>query len=621
MGFPSVRYGGEMFRASLVPTLILFSFSCQEIPTPPVVGQSENQLTALLQPTRTLRRVSLALTGKTPTVSALDQVLDAGLNIEQFVDATLASNEFYSEMLDFGHDWIRNSAYLNGGKNEGIWRGDERATISRCGEGTVHQGAWRATHYVNGGDPEDTTYPDGGVRVICNNPSAVVRMIEPWWRTGTQVPVLGTTGGNVVREGNVDCGKPFWTIYQNPLLGTACSCGPNLRFCTPLYNYDYDRAGAPLAQFADPTMAPLSRTGSGHSSDDDEKSAARQVYDEPARLLAHLAHYDLPLSNLVTGDISVGPVQLQSVYMRFARQHPRFGNKPDGGPGFSDDNDAWFRPAQLTGRADPLHPTPGDVYAWREFTPSVVNPLFLADRNYRFDPRTADAGVEPLGVSTAGVLTMFGPNSSWPRERVRAARWLETFACVDFIPPPPEVPFNEYVRDPAREGTCQHCHQKIDPAAVFLKRHNFRVGSGNFPVWAGFGDGHWNSIALWEDPRPRWELAFIPDTLLTSATPAQFAANPESRFIDFLPPGVQLFGQAGDGTAGPLGLGKILVSSGAFDRCATLKLYQRFVGRKLDVATEKAYIDSLTAQFIASGRRVKPFVRKLMLSPEIQEGL
>ena len=55
-------------------------------------------------------------------------------------------------------------------------------------------------------------------------------------------------------------------------------------------------------------------------------------------------------------------------------------------------------------------------------------------------------------------------------ERVRAARWLENLTCREFAPPPAEVAFAPYQRDPGTEGVCQHCHQIIDVVEKFAPR-------------------------------------------------------------------------------------------------------------------------------------------------------
>ncbi|MFL5318138.1 MAG: hypothetical protein ACJ790_00680, partial [Myxococcaceae bacterium] len=174
--------------------------------------------------------------------------------------------------------------------------------------------------------------------------------------------------------------------------------------------------------------------------------------------------------------------------------------------------------------------------------------------------------------------------------------------------------------------SCQHCHGAggIDATAIHFKRIAIR-DSGDV-VFGGIGPFTWNGLKKngtnQRDPEPmeRWTTAFIPNTGLTPITDADLSAKPESRLIDFLPQGQTLLGQSSDGTIGPLGFAKMLVASGAFDRCATRKIYGRIFGRELDPATEGPYIDALTRTFIDNGRKVRPFVRYLLTTDEFQRG-
>ena len=72
---------------------------------------------------------------------------------------------------------------------------------------------------------------------------------------------------------------------------------------------------------------------------------------------------------------------------------------------------------------------------------------------------------------------------------------------------------------------------------------------------------------------------------------------------------------------GPLAFGKVLVSSGEFDRCAVQRLYERFVGQPLSPASEGRYIDALAQRFVTGGRQVRSFVRSLMMSDDFRRGL
>jgi hypothetical protein len=233
--------------------------------------------------------------------------------------------------------------------------------------------------------------------------------------------------------------------------------------------------------------------------------------------------------------------------------------------------------------------------------------MLLSERTYLFDPRS-DSSTVP-GVPAAGVLTMVGGLGSFARERLRGARWLEIFACQVFSSPPADAVFNPYVRDPGKEGPCQYCHASIDAASIHFKRFDF-IGYGTpllGTTWLG-------------TTHLRWDTAFISDTLLTPVSDAVLTAMPDSHLIDFLDPSVKLLGQTSDGTIGPLGFAKLIVSSGEFDRCAVRRLTERFTGQQLNPGFDDDRIDALTAQFVANGRRVKPFVRALLSDPSIGVG-
>ena len=295
----------------------------------------------------------------------------------------------------------------------------------------------------------------------------------------------------------------------------------------------------------------------------------------------------------------------------------------------TDANTTWWRPDLDTAPRDPMHPTPNDPQAWREFVVEDLEPFHLSDRNYRFDPRTT---TEPAkGLPTAGVLTMMGAMSSFPRERVRAARFLEIFACQSFSPPPADVHFPPYEVDPATGGTCLHCHKTLDPAAISFKRWDFTPFPSYYVPWPFIpGVGDQRITAAWlsgqyphsgSSPGFRWRNAFLPNTVMTPITPEQLAANPEAVLLDTMPADYTLLGEHGDGTMGPLGFGKILIRSGEFDRCAARRLYAMFVGRELNPASEKRFIDKLAREFVAGNRQLRPFIRYLFEQPEFRRGL
>ncbi|KFA91052.1 DUF1549 domain-containing protein [Archangium violaceum] len=560
--------------------------------------------------TRLMRRILLGLTGTTPTLEQYEAMMAAATPdaretlLHSTLDDALASPKFYERMLRFGHEWLAVGAYTTGASGD-AYQGDMSGHLHTCGSSTLHPGAYY--HVNESAAPTkqcNDQDPDG-------NPAVPeVHSVEPWWAPGTTVQVLGKAGSNVTqvldsKGQTLDCGVASGGYYD-PMLPRGCGCGPNLVWCSPL-------------------------AGLGSASNHNLAFQRRHPYEEPARLFAHLAWHDRPLSDLVLGNYSVGTNWLRALYVRFGRQM---------GSSALDSNTTWWRPDVDNTPRDPMHPTPNDPQAWREFVVEDLEPFHLAltagkaasgslDRTYSYDPRTTLEA--PKGLPTAGVLTMIGAMSSFPRERVRAARFLEMFACQSFSPPPADVHFPPYETDPATGGTCLHCHKTLDPAAIAFKRWDFTPFMSSYVPWPFMpGVGRHRITKEWlsgkyphsgSSPGYRWRNAFLPNTVMTPVTPEQIAANPEAVLLDTMPESYTLLGLHGDGTMGPLGFGKLLVRSGEFDRCATRKLYAMFIGRELNPASEKHFIDKLAKEFVARDRKLRPFIRYLFEQPELRRGL
>lgn len=576
-------------RLGLISALLACTALAQDqCKKPPVSTEPPKDV---LTDTRVLRRISLALTGVTPVVSKYEALVAtpeaqraAALDAE--VDALLSSPKFYEQMVRFGHEWLAVPAYTKGAQGD-AYQGDMSGHLFKCGANTAHPGAF----YSVG--------ENASPGMQCDSTTVETNDVEPWWAPGTTVTVLGKAGTNVTTVVDsmgrtVDCGLASGGYYD-PSIPAGCGCGPHLVWCSPL-------------------------SGLGAGSNFDLFNAQRRhPFEEPARLFAHLAWHDRPLSDLVVGNYSVGTNWLRALYVREGRQQ-----------GAPDVTTQWWKASADTGPRDPLHPTPEDPQAWREFTVESLNPYLLARRDYAYDPRTTTQ--PPDGLPAAGVLTMMGPLSAFPRERVRAARFLEMFACSSFNPPPAGVTFPPYEGDPATGGTCLHCHRALDPAAIFFKRWDFGAGSYYVPWPFMPGVGRWRITAAWvsgqyphsaadNSPGFRWKNAFVPGTVMTPTTTAQAMANPEALLLDTMPPDYSLLGATSDGTMGPLGFGKLLINSGAFDRCAVRKIYARFVGRELDPAAEAGYVDALSREFVARDRKLKPFIKYLLTQSEFRRGL
>jgi hypothetical protein len=533
-----------------------------------------------LSATRLLRKIHLTLLGDEPRPADYESLLNADDAAKQAmlaraIDDALNSPQFYEQMVAFGKDYLRVGSY-DAGKFDNSWVANQAVQLTPCPQGTLHAGKLGVFFPNNPalGDPPS----------ICSNPSARTDQVrDPWFAVGTTVNTIGRAGTGVVTgAGGVDCGGAV--VMQDYISGTQarmfvsapdCSCGPHLIYCNlTIYPFsDYP-----------PT------DGDNYVAD----SQRRAGWEEPSRLFAHVITRDKPFSDLVIGNYTVVNLKLQHMYVRLARQNSA--NR-------TLDDSQWFM--QVT---DPL--------AWREVPFEAMHPNLLSRRSYSIDPRQ-DAS-EPAGFPSAGVLTSIGSMSTFARERVRAARWLETFACRSFAAPPAEIAFSLFQGDPYSGGQCQYCHRQIDPAAIFFKRVGF--GDDGKMYLGGIGPGRWDDSIAYLDPFSRWYSAFAPGLFLTHSSDADFLFNPNARFIDFLPTPDTMFGMAGDGTIGPLGFGKLLVDSGEFDRCAVRRIFQRMMGRDLDPANESDLIQQLAQDFQANGRKVKPFIRGLLATDAFGRG-
>lgn len=544
-----------------------------------------------LSATRLLRKVSLRLVDQAPSMEDYEALLaltdDAARDafLADYIDKLITSPAFYRNMLSFGHDILKVTE-ANAGFQGEAYIGQLSPMLTACEMGTKHPG----TLFTYSGAETASSL------ALCNDDNAVIVDAEPWWAPGTTVPIFERfSPGPSVGTGNIACSQARGSLYETPLPDSGCGCGPNLRYCQPKDFY---------WTWGNSNM---------------EVSARRMVWDEPARLWAHVIWNDRPLSDVVLANYSVAPVALKHTYLR-SGQRVGVGAEVDGIP--------FFRASDYASTpSDPEH-APDSPLAWHEFVVERLHPRYLSlagatpsaglDRTYTFDPRT-EAG-EPKGIPFAGVLTSLGMLSAFPRERVRGARMMEVFACRDFTPPAATQKFNEYKRDPATEGSCQHCHTALDPASIFFKRAG-NPTYGTDRMWAGFADGFWDDKSpTYSEPWIRWTRVFQPDTRLTPVSEAQMKANPNTRFIDFLPPEQTLLGLKGDGTIGPLGFGKIVVQSGEFDRCMTRRIHQHIVGRDLG-ADETATLDELTAAFVSDGRNVRKMIKRLMKREEFRRGL
>jgi len=537
-----------------------------------------------LPPSRLLRRASFVLRGVPPTLAELDTQKAAGDDaaqrafVDRFIDDTMQDPVFYKTMFELGFEWMH-IPLIPSTADAPEYGAQQQISMKQCGDDTAHPGAW---HKFREADP------CGGDQVL---------EIEPWWAPGTTVTLIGTAASTSPRGIHFIQGNPIEFDCEGSPDGT-CGCGAHAMRCHPDFQY---YAGTE-------DYLPYNPFGQ-----------RRQLAEEPARLFAHLAWFDKPLDELILGHVSVGTTNVQAAYVAQGLE---------GGRVDLFEEDGWWKTERFIGDDhDPLH-TAGDTESWRAFDVSTRNPFFLADRHTQFDPRT-DTGL--LGIPAAGVLTSLAFLDAYPRERLRAARALEVFACEQ-LDPPQGLSFNEYQRDPATEGSCQHCHRRIDPSAIHFKRWAKQgdafEGFGARYLMPGVGT-KWHFPTSWRtgeypyggEPFAQWNRWYTADTRLTPVSQADVDADPEVVFIDYLPPDQTLLGQVSDGTIGPLGFAKMIVAAGAFDRCVVRQLHKQIVGRDIDPTTEAGYLDALTARFVDDGKKVRPFIKHLTTSASFGRGL
>jgi hypothetical protein len=494
---------------------------------------------------------------------------------------------FYTTVFEFAREWF--SVPLTPSTADAPEYGPQmQRSIQRCPAGTPNAGKWAyarddwdgfgnvcAGRARDGGVPDETT-------------------LRPWFAPTENVTLVGPAANMGPNGFRTDSSGGWRYGPCNDTPAGSCGCGPAAVNC----HADYQQ----------------------HSGWEDyvswnENGQRRQLAEESARLFAHLVWHDEPIDQLITGTKLVGTTKTISAYVMLGAY---------AGDKTMLRDDAWWNPDKwASARHDPLHGD-GDPTAWREFDLPTVSRVFIADRNYTFDPRT-DMG--PMkGLPAAGMLTSFGFLAGQPRERLRAARLLEQLAC-EVLAPPAGLEFNHYERDPAVEGPCQHCHKRIDAAAIHFKRFA-KIGQ----AFEGYGAyyvlpeiGSWTWPKSWRrgvypydrEPFSHWNRWYTAGTRMTPVTQLQVDDDPLDVFIDYLPPDQTLLNQRSDGTVGPLGFGKLILAAGAFDRCVVRHLHQLVVGRDVDPAREAGYLDRLTARFVTTQKRsVKTFVKDLALDKQ-----
>ncbi len=253
-----------------------------------------------LSPTRRLRRAHLTLTHREPDVGRYEALLaaaDPDSFIEDEVDALLGSEPFHDQLVDWGHAYMPFPQFP---RSNPVWRSSVSSHSDVCADDTLHAGSIGI--FGNQGDPGD----------ICNDPTADIGQVTPWWNPLVSVSVIGVALNSSPTEADGDCGIASVGLnWVKPGI-QGCGCGPGMIYCHRMY--------------------PDDRFGTGYGSvtriDGNNfraNSQRRSAHDEPARLFAYLITQDRPFSDLVLGDYTIVDRGLYHMYSRHGRQsgvHP-----------------------------------------------------------------------------------------------------------------------------------------------------------------------------------------------------------------------------------------------------------------------------------------------------------
>lgn len=352
----------------------------------------------------------------------------------------------------------------------------------------------------------------------------------------------------------VDCATN--TAYG---LSADCGCGPGLERCLPSPGVGFETAALTF-QGADPlgTDAPVDVANQPLSS-------WNRLWwgEEAARFLQRLFAEDRDFREVLTGRWSVVNGPLAQFYRAVAPATCCSG----AALGFNlTRSEPLFDPAAL-----PAGLPPHAANDWR-----VV----------------ADRGPRASGVLTMPVfLTKFGSR------RARAHVLYSAFLCRDFVAPNLQLRPSTEPNLMKREG-CSACHTRLEPLAAYFAR---------------VSESDWTWLP--------------PDKLPARNALCKGKADggaPGGNCTTFYDPAFQdadagtlrgAYGSPENADQGPAGMAQELAGSPEFAGCVAENLAAALLGRRL-TRDDGALKAKLTDAFVASGYKVRPLVRELVLSPE-----
>lgn len=240
-----------------------------------------------------------------------------------------------------------------------------------------------------------------------------------------------------------------------------------------------------------------------------------------------------------------------------------------------------------------------DTYARIDST-APPPPLSYADRRWVPVSRTG---------RHAGVLTSPGYLLKFQTGRQRAHRFYNAFECASFIPngplPSPFEPCSQR-EDLTQRCGCDACHQTLEPMAAHWGRY------------AEYGFGHLSEA----------EYPFVVDDRCTPPVRGVEQLFECFRFYELEPVGQEepYFGfllpyvfrtldERQNIEQGPAKLVQDSLTSGRLDRCTVRRMWTHFMRREPNLDEDGSEIPQLTADYVAAGRSLKSLVSAIVRHP------
>lgn len=355
-----------------------------------------------------LRRLSLDLRGKMPTIEEYQQVIDTGAIPEGFIDAALDSEDFRHQYGRF----LRDLLHINLGDNTVANVVNTLTGVPNTTD--VYWQRLRGPLYRGGNEPmpcldQPATFTDGVPDVTCSNGVCQEGwvLVTPYWNPAAQVKVCAFDAqDNAV--GN------YGPCNQNNY-DAECGCGPNLDYC--------NRVDVEPGTISNKTGWVYHKT---------EWAYIAAINEQVTRIGTRILEDDRPYTDLITAQT----LQVNGPLVHLLVNKPKIPNYPE------IDVSTFLGPIADLGYTD------DDVWVDVEMNA----------------PGTA-------GVLTSVFYLLKNASNRSRANRFYQSFLCKDFVGPPDGLPPPTDPLALTPNLMVREG-CDYCHQELEPAAAHWGRWN-----------------------------------------------------------------------------------------------------------------------------------------------------